>query len=205
MTRPGVILIGAGGHARACIDVIEQHDCFKIVGLVGKFEQMHTKILGYDVIGVDTDLPELAKYTQYAIISVGQIQTAEKREQLYVKALKSGFQFPVIISPTAYVSKHSQVGSGTIVMHGAMVNSGVMVGSNCIINSNSLIEHDVMIEDHCHISTGAILNGAVTIGPRSFIGSRSVIREGIAIGNNSVVGMGVSVRHNLPENSCFKG
>ena len=25
MSKPGLILIGAGGHARACIDVIEQH------------------------------------------------------------------------------------------------------------------------------------------------------------------------------------
>ena len=33
--RNKLILIGAGGHARSCIDVIEQEGKFKITGIVG--------------------------------------------------------------------------------------------------------------------------------------------------------------------------
>ena len=38
MSKPGLILIGAGGHARSCIDVIEQQGQYQIAGLVGLAE-----------------------------------------------------------------------------------------------------------------------------------------------------------------------
>lgn len=203
MTKPSLILIGAGGHAHSCIDVIEQQGYFKIAGLVGTLEQRHTQHLGYAVIGTDTDLPTLAKIYQYALISIGQIQTSEHRMRLYQQVTQLGFQLPSIIAPTAYVSRHATVGEGTVVLHGAIVNAGASIGINCIINSRALLEHDARVEDHCHISTGAILNGDVSVGSGSFIGSGSVIKQGIAIGKGCLVGMGLSVRHNLSTNTRF--
>jgi sugar O-acyltransferase (sialic acid O-acetyltransferase NeuD family) len=199
MNKPQLILIGAGGHARSCIDVIEQQGYFQIAGLVGLPEQRGVQHAdyGYAVIGVDGDLFNLAKIYQYALITIGQMQSSEHRIRLYQQATQLGFQFPTIIAPTAHVSRHSTLGAGTIVMHGAIVNAGASVGNNCIINSRALIEHDARVEDHCHISTGAILNGDVTVGAGSFIGSGSIIKQGITIGRDCVVGMGIGVRHDL--------
>ena len=45
MTKPSVILIGAGGHAHACIEVIEQHGQYQIAGLVGMQEEVRTQHL----------------------------------------------------------------------------------------------------------------------------------------------------------------
>jgi sugar O-acyltransferase (sialic acid O-acetyltransferase NeuD family) len=207
MTKPRLILIGAGGHARSCIDVIEQHGHFQIAGLVGLSEQRDAQHAdyGYAVIGVDSDLFNLAKSYQYALITIGQMNSSEHRIRLYQQAAQLGFQFPTIIAPTSHVSCHSTLGAGTIVMHGAIVNAGASVGNNCIINSRSLIEHDARVEDHCHISTGAILNGDVTVGAGSFIGSGSIIKQGITIGRNCLVGMGLAVRHDLAECAQFTG
>jgi sugar O-acyltransferase (sialic acid O-acetyltransferase NeuD family) len=197
MIKHSIILIGAGGHARSCIDVIEQQGKYQIAGLIGMPYEVHTQHLGYSLIGTDNDLPELAKAYQYALITVGQIQTAEHRIRLFQQAIQLGFQLPIIIAPTAYVSRHATLGDGSIVMHGSIVNAGVIVGNNCIINTRALIEHDATVEDHCHISTGAILNGDVTVGTGSFIGCGSVIKEGVAIGKGCLVGMGLTVRNNL--------
>jgi len=201
MSKPSLILIGAGGHARACIDVIEHLDTFDIAGLIGNEEELQHECLGYRVIATDSDFPELAKQYQYAIITVGQIESALVRQRLYRQALALGFKLPTIISPTAYVSRHAVVGDGTIVMHGAIVNASAMVGNNCIVNTNALIEHDVIVADHCHISTGAIVNGTANIGIGSFVGSGSIIKQGITLCSNCVVGMGISVRHHHAENS----
>ena len=38
MSKPSLILIGAGGHARACNDVIEHLGTFDIAGLIGNEE-----------------------------------------------------------------------------------------------------------------------------------------------------------------------
>lgn len=203
MNKPSLILIGAGGHAHACIDVIEQHGQYQIAGLVGRLEEMHTQRLGYTVIATDDDLSQLAKAYQYALITVGQIRSPDNRVRLYQQATRLGFQLPVIIAPTAHVSRHATIGAGTIVMHGAIVNAGARVGNNCIINTRALVEHDATVEDYCHISTGAILNGDVYIGAGSFVGSGSIIKEGVSIGKGCVVGLGLSVRHNQADHARF--
>ena len=203
MSKPSLILIGAGGHAHACIDVIEQHGGYQIAGLIGMPDEMHGHHLGYAVIGTDADLSELAKTIPYALITLGQIKTPIHRTRLYQQAVAFGFQLPTIIAPRAYVSRHATLGAGTIVMHGAIVNAGASVGKNCIINTRALLDHDVTVDDHCHISTGAIINGNTVIGNGSFVGSGSIIKESTALGQGCLVGMGRAVRHNLPSNTKF--
>lgn len=205
MSKHNLILIGAGGHAHACIEVIEQCDQFNIVGLVGMPEEMDTQHLGYSVIATDDDLQKLANEYQYAIVSVGQIQSPEARIRLYHRAVELGFKMPTIVAPSALVSHHATIGAGTIVMSGALINAGASVGVNCIINTHSLIEHDTSVGNYCHISTGAILNGNVKIGIGCFVGSGTVIKEGVSIGDESIVGMGLTVRHNLIERTRFVG
>jgi sugar O-acyltransferase (sialic acid O-acetyltransferase NeuD family) len=184
MSKPGLILIGAGGHAHACIDIIEQHGGYQIAGLLGMPDEMHDHHLGYAVIGTDDDLLELVKTIPYALITLGQIKTPAHRTRLYKQVLALGFQLPTILAPSAYVSRHATIGAGTIVMHGAIVNAGASVGKNCIINTLSLLEHDASVADHCHISTGAIINGNTTIGSGCFVGSGSIIKEGVSLGQN---------------------
>jgi sugar O-acyltransferase (sialic acid O-acetyltransferase NeuD family) len=205
MSKPGLILIGAGGHARACIDVVEEEGIYKIVGLVGLAQEVGTKHFGYEIIAIDSDLSALAKQHQFALIALGQIRTADHRIRLYNEVENAGFDIPTIIAPTAFVSSRTSIGVGTIVMHGAVINAGAQVGKNCIINTNSLIEHDAHLGDHCHIATGAILNGNTSIGAGAFIGSRAVVKEGVTIGENSLVGMGLTVRHNVANNEKYLG
>lgn len=205
MSEADLILIGAGGHARSCIDAIEQEGRHKIAGLIGLRQEVGSKHFDYKVLATDLELVELAKKYPYALITLGQIITAQDRIRLYQQALDSGFKLITVIAPTAYVSPRATIGSGTIVMQGAIINAGAVVGNNCIINSNSLIEHDVRIKDHCHISTGAIINGDTSIGAGTFIGSRAVIKEGVSIGANSLVGMGLTVLHDIDKNTKFLG
>lgn len=174
-----IILIGAGGHCRSCIDVIEQGCLFDIAGVVERPSYTEgVSVSEYPILGTDDELPELRKQFEYAIITVGQIKTPEPRIRLYTLLKKLAFSLPVIISPMAYVSKHASITEGTIVMHHALVNAGARVGANCIIkNTKALVEHDAVVEDHCHISTGAIINGGATIGCGSFVGSNSVSLE----------------------------
>jgi len=205
MSKPNLILIGAGGHAHACIDVIEQSGQFVISGLIGAESEVGDKHLGYLVIATDRELSELAKACQYLLIAVGQIRSAERRISLYRHAMELGFRLPTIVAPSAHVSRHAAVGPGTIVMHGAIINAGASVGANCIVNTRALVEHDATVGDHCHLSTGAILNGGARLGTGSFVGSGSVVKEGVSIGSRCVIGMGLSVRRDQADNIRFVG
>lgn len=205
MSKSELVLIGAGGHARSCIDIIEACGEFRIAGLVGQANELRLNKSKYGIIATDSELAALAKRYKYALVAVGQIQSPDTRIRLYEDAINNKFIMPAVISPLAHVSKYAYIGEGSIVMHGAIVNSGANVGCNCIINTRSLVEHDAVVEDHCHISTGAIINGTANIGVGSFIGSASVLKEGVRVGKRCVVGMGVVVRNHLDNGSKYLG
>ena len=185
-----IILIGGGGHCKSVIDVIEQEGRFEIVGIVDKPELLGSNVLGYSVIGNDSDLDSLAKKYQYALITVGQIKSPLLRIKLFDLATEAGFILPSIISPNAYVSKYASIGNGVIIMHNALVNVSASIGDNCIINSKALIEHNCLISKHCHISTNTVINGGVTVKPGCFIGSGAITKESITIGENSFIKAG---------------
>ena len=176
-----IILIGGGGHCKSVIDVIEQENKYGIAGIIDRKELIGSKVLGYEIIGCDDDLDKLSKKYKYAIVTVGQISSNNIRVRLF-KILKTlGYQLPVIISPLAYISKHSSIDEGTVIMHQSIINANAKVGKNCIINTKSLIEHDTVVEDNCHISTGAIVNGGVVVKEGSFIGSNTTIKDNMKV------------------------
>ena len=185
-----IVLIGGGGHCKSVIDVIEQEGRFEIVGIVERPDFLETDVLGYQIIGNDSDLVDLAKKYKYALITVGQIKSPSLRIKLFDLATKAGFTLPNIISPNAYVSKHSSIGNGVVVMHNAIVNVSASIGDNCIINSKALIEHDCLISKHCHISTNATINGGVTVESGCFVGSSATTKELITISENSFIKAG---------------
>jgi len=199
-----LILIGGGGHCRACIDVIEQHGVYSIAGIVDREERKGEKVLGYEIVASDDELHILFSRFRFFLVTLGQITNWARRKQLFDAVRAGGGELAVIVSPLAYVSRHARIGSGTIVMHHALVNAGAEVGSNCIVNTKALIEHDVTIGDHCHISTGSLVNGGVVIEEGSFWGSGAVARENIQVGRNSVIGCNATVKQSLPGGNTFK-
>ena len=176
-----ILLIGGGGHCKSVIDVIESQGKFKIAGIIEKYVEESKEVLGYPLIGTDDDLEELRKKYNYAIITVGHIKSNAIRLKLYKKLKELDFILPIIISPLAYISKHSSVGEGSVVMHHALINANAKVGVNCIINSKALIEHDATAENHVHISTNATINGGVLVKEHSFVGSGVVTKEYIEL------------------------
>ena len=179
--------MGGRGHCKACIDVIEQQGSYTIAGIVDLPEKMGESILGYPVIGTDNDLERLVKSHDNFLVSLGQIYSPERRTWIFNELLRLGAKLPVIISPLAYVSRHSTIGEGTVIMHHALVNVHAMIGKNCIINSKALIEHDAHIGNHCHISTGAIINGAAIVEHSTFFGSNAVTKESAFIPAGSFI------------------
>jgi len=171
-----ILLIGGGGHCKSCIDVIEQENRFVIEGIIDRRELIGQSVLGYSIIDCDENI-EKYKNIKNAIVTTGQIKSPEARIRLFDFYRDAGFTMPIVVSPLAYVSKHAEIGEGTIIMHHVLVNSGAKIGVNCIINSKALIEHDAVVGNNCHISTAAVVNGGTIISDNSFFGSNAVSKE----------------------------
>lgn len=190
-----IYIIGDGGHAGACLNILRSNKNFKFKGFVTNFQ--NSKKLSEKIF--------FNKKKSYNfIIGIGQIKTYSQRLKIFNKFKKFGHNFPVVISKHAIISKTSKMNEGTIVMHSSIVGENVKIGKNCILNSGSLIEHDAKIEDYCHISTSATVNGSVIIKRGTFIGSGSVIDNNVTIGKNCIIGSGKVIKKNIPDNSIIK-
>ncbi len=203
--KPKILLIGGGGHCKAVIDVIEAENKYRIAGIIDVPEKFGQKILNYEIIGNDEDIPNFAKQYKYFFITTGHIKTPELRIKLFETVKNAGGQFPAIISPNAYISKHSKIGEGTIIMHNVVINADTVIGENCIINNKALIEHDCKIGNNCHISTAAVVNGTCKIENNCFLGSNSIIKNNITIISDTVISAGAFVTKNITKSGVYVG
>jgi len=160
--------------------------------LIGKYKKVESDISRYK-----------RNFFVLAIDNLLGIKNLKKHDLEKIEAIAfkghTNFNFPIIISPKAHVSKSSKISEGTIVMHHALLNSNCKIKENCIINTKALIEHDVTINKNTHISTGAIINGGCTINKNCFIGSNATLIQNITIKAFSVIGAGKIIKKNIWE------
>lgn len=200
----GLLLVGAGGHARSCIEVIESAG-LRVFGLIDRDTKMlGREVLGYPVLGNDAEMLKFAKDSSGVLITVGQIGRPKARVELYERLVLKGIARATVFASTARVSRHASVGQGSVVMHQAVVNAGAGVGFNCIINTGAIVEHDVEIDDHCHVAIGAVISGGVRVGMGSFIGAGAIISHGVSIGPGSIIGAGCVVMSDCPASTFVK-
>lgn len=112
---------------------------------------------------------------------------------------------PVVVHPSAQLSRYSHVGEGTVLFHNSVVQAGTRIGKHCIINTKASVDHDCILEDYVHISPGAILCGNVKIGKGTWVGAGSIIIQGVSIGNNVMVGAGSVIRKDVPDGVLIVG
>lgn len=200
--RP-LILIGGGGHCQSVIEVAESTGR-EIRGILDLPEEVGKLVLGYPVLGTDDQLADYAQICEF-VITVGFIKNPSLRIKLFNRVRVAGGVLATLIASTAYVSRHSSLGAGTVVMHHAFVNAGAKIGENVIINTFCNIEHGVSIGNQCHISTGTMVNGDCKVGNNCFIGSQSVLANGISICDDVVVGAGSLVRKSIIKPGVYSG
>ncbi len=191
--KPNIVLLGGGGHCTSVIDVVEQENKYNILGILEPNVQ-EAHVLGYPILGGDDLIPQLVGDNTFFLITVGQIKSYGIRQKLANILEKENAQLAKVISPFAYVSKHSEIAGGTIVMHNAFVNADAKIGSHCIINTKANIEHGARVENFCHISTCAVVNGDSVVKRGTFVGSNATISHGVIIEKDSVIGAGKFIK-----------
>jgi sugar O-acyltransferase (sialic acid O-acetyltransferase NeuD family) len=184
-----VVIVGGGGHASVCLDVLRRLDA-TILGCLAA--EPPVEALGIDYLGGDDRIAELASKIG-GVSWVVAIGDGAVRRRLIGECMVAGGDLPVIVDTTALVSPSAAIGSATVVFPRAVVNARVVLGVGVIINTAAVIEHDVCVGAYSHIAPGAVLAGGVQIGRDCLVGVGARLLPGVTIGAGSVIGGGAVV------------
>jgi len=186
-----IVIIGASGHAKVIIDIVNQEGKYDIVGLLDRFRDVGETMLGYPILGKDEDLPELIKShtIKGAIIAIGD-NFVRSKVATRIKEISPNLPFVSAVHPKASIAKDVSVGEGSVVMAGVSINPCSSIGRFCILNTNSSLDHDSILEDFASLAPGTTTGGNCRIGQYSAIGIGAVLIQGINVGKHTIIGAG---------------
>lgn len=191
----GIIVIGAGGHAKVIADIIL---CCgdNLVGFLD--DKVVGEVFGYPIIGTIADVN---KYQDDCFFVMG-IGNNELRKAI---AEQNNVRWHTAVHPSAIIARDATIGEGSVVMAGAIINASAVIGRHCIVNTAAVIEHDSVIGDYVHISPKATLCGTVNIGELTHIGAGVTVKNNTSICNGCLIGMGATVVKNIEETGTYVG
>jgi len=136
-----------------------------------------------------------------AVCAVG----TTRRRAYTGQATAVGFEFAVLVHPSAVVAPSAQLGPGTIVGPGAVIAAHTSVGAHVIINRGVLVGHHTEIGSWVTVSPGANIAGRVSIGNQVYIGMASVILDDKKVGDGALVGAGAMVVRDVAARTHVQG
>lgn len=181
-----IIMIGAGGHAKVCIELFQAMG-EEVAYCVGG-ENSPTACIDVPVLSGDANLIRLRE-AGYSRLFVA-IGSNRHRERLATFAMEQGYQLVNAISPQAIISPTAKFGSGIAVMAGAVINAETTIADLAIINTGATVDHDCRIGKAVHIAPQCGLAGNVTVGNLSFLGIGCKVIPDIEIGEQVTIGAG---------------
>ncbi|MCP4139323.1 MAG: acetyltransferase [Chloroflexi bacterium] len=194
-----ILILGAGGHAKVIVDIIELEAKYNVVGILDQDPKIIEPILGYPLLGKEENLPKLIK--EYAIkgiiIAIGD-NFIRSRAAARIKENYPELSFPSAVHPKTIIARDVKIGEGTVIMAGVSVNAGSVLGDFCILNTNSILDHDSSLGNFSSLAPGVTVGGDCQIGNHSAVGIGATLLHGIKIGEHSVIGAASLVNKSIP-------
>lgn len=196
-----IILIGGGGHAKVCIELLRAMG-ETVAYCVGAADS-GADCLGVPVLAGDEHIARLrALGYRRAFVAIGGNRL---RLRLGDAARALGYELVNAVSPRAVVSPSARLGAGVAVMAGAVLNADALVGDLAIVNTGATIDHDCVLGTAVHIAPQCALAGNVTIGDGAFLGVGCKVIPGVVIGAQAILGAGAVVIGNIADGQTAMG
>lgn len=201
------VIVGAGGHAREILDVIDAINAceptFDVLGYVvdPSWARPGEMVSDHPVLGPIEWLAGRSSQVR-AICAVG---APPLRRRLVEEVEQRGIRFFNAIHPDAKLTRWVTLGEGVVITAGCVLTNRIQLGNHVHINIGCTISHDTVCEDFVTLAPGVNCAGTVALREGCDVGVGASIIKKIEVGAWSVVGAGAVVIRNVPANSTVIG
>ena len=206
MRGRGVVVVGAGGHAREVMECLlhawRAGTGPEPLGFIDESPDRTDSMNGLPVLGGLEWLVAPAARDVEVICAIG---TPSACRDLVGRVSRYGVPFGTMVSPLAWIAPTASVDEGSMIFPQVVVNANARVGRHVTLNVASTVSHDTVVGDFCGVGPGAHLAGNVWLGEACFIGMSANVIQGVTIGAGSVVGAGAVVLEDVPEGATVVG
>lgn len=198
------IIIGAGGHGRVALDILQAGETYQPVGFLDADPSLAGKrVGGLAVLGSVNLLPKLRQQRiGFGIVAIGDNRVRRQYAELL---RENGITLINAIHPDSCISASATLGYNVLVAAGAIVCAECRLADSVIVNSGAVVDHECEIGESAHICTGAHLAGRVRVGRGAFVGIGANIIQCLSIGEDAIIGAGAVVIRDIPANATAVG
>ena len=202
-----LVIVGAGGHGRETLDVVEALVAagapWRMRGFLDDApERCGALVRGHPVLGGVEWLCEPQNAGLAYVLGIG---SASGKARILERLRRSRAVAATLVHPGASSTPHVRIGEGSVLAARALLTSDVTLGRHVYVNVGASVSHDCDVGDRCHLAPGARLAGSVRVGAGCEIGIGAVVVQGISIGEDVIVGAGAVVIRDVPSGSTVVG
>ena len=201
MSDKPIIILGINGN---CIDIAEAVEAMaqagadvRVLGYLDDADAAQGRMVGgYPVLG---RIAAAADFPHALFVNgIGSTRSFRAKRALIAATGLAEKRWATVVHPAAFVSRHAQIGHGTVLLAHACVGARARVGPHCMMLQRTLVSHDSVIGGYGVLASAACVSGGCVIEDNVYLGANSSIREGLSIGAGALIGMGAVVVKDIP-------
>ncbi len=200
-----IAIIGAGGHAREQLALIEALNAvrprYAVAGFLVEpaFADAAGPMCGLPILG---DVDWLRDRDAAVVCAIG---APAARQRIVERAAGFGATFATLVHPAAHVGVRVEMGPGVLVGAGAVITCDVRIGAHAHVNVGATVSHDCTLGDYATLAPGVHVAGVVRIGEGAEIGVGATVSDRVEVGAWSLLGAGAVAVHDIPPNVTAVG
>lgn len=202
-----IVILGAGGHAREQLSLIEAINDVAERYTVEGFAVDSVYAKPGDVV---RGLPVLCEIDRLESLGgdvavVCGIGGSADRARIVERVKGIGVRFETLVHPTAALSDSVSLGEGAIVGARSVLTSDIEVGDHVHLGVGSVVSHDCTVGDYVSLGPGCLVAGVVRIAEGAQLGVGTVVSDRVAVGAWSIAGAGAVIVDDVPADSTVVG
>jgi len=191
------VIIGAGGHGREVLDVIEGTQPSLRHRFIGFLDDVEPNLdvlsrRGAAWLGI---VARMVDFDAEYLIGIGDCQV---RRNIDAQLMRVGRAAATLVHSAATVASDVKLGPGSVITAGARLTTNIRAGRHFHLNLNATVAHDCVVGDYVTVNPAATISGNVVLEDRVNIGTGANVIPGVRVGAGATVGAGAVVVRDVP-------